>query len=157
MKRALLLLLLLTACGGSDEPSAKEAYLDKAEAVCAKANTELAEAQKARPTALAGITEYVDRIVSIARTNVTDLAAIEPPADDRADLDAKVLTPLREQLTIAEDYQAKVSAAVSAKDTTAILGLVGKPPTETKADLAFMKEYGFDDCAKAADTANATK
>src|SRR5688572_14224381 len=109
MKRALVLLLLVTACGGSDDGgSAKDDYLAKAEAVCAKANAELTEAEKARPTALTGITEYVDRIVGIARTNVTELAAIEAPEDDRADVEAKVLTPLREQLTIAEDYSANV-------------------------------------------------
>lgn len=159
MKRALVLLLLVSACGGSSSPgpSAKAAYLAKAEAVCATANNQLATAKKAQPTGVSAVGPYVHRIVEIARTNVTQLSALSAPAQDAAAVKAKVLDPLRAQLATADAYVAKVDAALTSGNQATLLTLVTNPPTQTRADLAFMKSYGFKACVTAADTKNATR
>ena len=159
MKRVLVAVLLVAACGGGGDgdSSAKKAYVNKAEAICERANEQLEQAKKNQPTSSAAVSAYVKQLVDIAVSNLDGLAELEPPAEDRADIDAKVLEPLRTQLKAAEAYQAEVDAAVVAKDNAALLRLVQNPPTQTKADLAFMKDYGFDACVTAADTANAAK
>lgn len=162
MKRPLLLVLVVTSLaagcggGGDDEPSAKQAYLVKAEAVCAKVNTEIDKAKKQRPTSADAVPPYVKRLIDLARTNVQELSALTAPPDDAADLKAKVLDPLTEQLKIGDAYSAKVDAAAKAKDPI-LLQLITNPPTETKADLTFMKAYGFKACVTAADTGAASK
>ncbi|MCU1673011.1 MAG: hypothetical protein JWN77_1124 [Frankiales bacterium] len=164
MKRALpVLLLLLAACGGGSEEkgadtSAKDAYLAEAEAICAKGNSALAEVRKKQPTAVDLVPAYVHSIVEIARTNLTELSALAPPPDDAADVEAKVLTPLREQLADGDKYDMDVAAAAKKKDTAALFQLVTNPPLKTKADVPWMKSYGFEQCATSADTgANAPK
>lgn len=160
MKRALPLLLLVAACsGGGDkaDASAKDAFVAEAEALCAKVNTQLAEVRKQQPTAVDLVPGYVHRIVEVARTNVTQLTTLTPPAQDKAEFEAKVLAPLRAQLVVADDYDAKVTAAAKKKDNAALFQLVTNPPLETKADVAWMKSYGLEQCATAADTGAATK
>ena len=164
MKRALpVLLLLLAACGGgsdekSSDTSAKDAYLVKAEAICEKGNTALAGIRKQQPASVDLVPGYVHSIVEIARTNLTELTALTPPADDRADIEAKVLTPLREQLADGDKYDKDVATAAKNKDTAALFQLVTNPPLKTKADVPWMKSYGFEQCATSADTgANAPK
>ncbi len=150
-------LLALAGCGGSsggESLSDKDRYLARAEAICAAANTELAKVKKTQPTSTELLPAFVKAIVDVGRTNVTQLEALTPPAADKADLTAKVITPLKEQVVIGDAYTAKVAKAVKDKDP-ALLGLISSPPTQTKADLAFMRSYGFTACVEAADTANA--
>lgn len=161
MKRALLLVLVVTSfvagCGGGDdEPSAKAAYLVKAEAVCAKVNTDIEQARKKQPTSADAVPAYVKGLLDLARTNVQELSALTAPPEDAADLKAKVLDPLTEQLKIGDAYSAKVDAAAKAKDPI-LLQLITNPPTDTKADITFMKAYGFKACVTAADTGAARK
>lgn len=157
MRRILLMALVCLAagCGGSSAPaqvSAKDAYLAKAEAICASANTELARVKKTQPTATEQLPTYVKAIVDVGRKNVEQLSALEPPAADNAEITAKVIEPLQGQVVAGDAYAAKVTDAVLKKDP-GLLGLVTNPPTQTKADLDFMKAYGFSACVKAADTA----
>jgi hypothetical protein len=158
MKRALVLLLLVAACGGSSKgDGGKAAYIAQAEAICAKANADLVTAKKDQPTALAAIPPYVHRIVEIARKNVIALSALTPPASDAADVKAKLLDPLRVQLTEADAYATKVDTAAGAKDQATLFALVTNPPTKTRADLAWMRSYGFKACVTAADTGSTGK
>jgi hypothetical protein len=158
MRRALVLLLLVAACGGSDNGSDPKAdYLTKAEAVCAQANDALAVAKKAQPTAIDAVPPYVHKLVEIARTNVDDLAALTPPSAAAKDVETKVIAPLRAQLADGDAYAAKVDAAAAKKDTVALTQLIFNPPTKTRVDVAWMKSYGFSACVKAADTGAASK
>jgi hypothetical protein len=160
MKRAVVLLLLVAACGGSSGgkgDGGKAAYLASAETICTKANADLVTAKKEQPTALAAIPPYVHRIVEIARKNVVALTALTPPAGDAADVKAKVLDPLRVQLTEADAYATKVDTAAGAKDQVTLFALVTNPPTKTLADLAWMRSYGFEACVTAADTGSTGK
>ena len=153
----LLSVVGLAGCGGSSGEASlsdKERYLARAEAICAAANTDLAKVKKTQPTSTDLLPAFVKAIVDVGRTNVTQLEALTPPAADKAALTAKVITPLKEQVDIGDAYTAKVAKAVKDKDP-ALLGLISNPPTQTKADLAFMRGYGFTACVKAADTANA--
>lgn len=146
----LVLPLLLAGCGGDDGKGAKAAYVKQAESICATANAE----QKAlsTPTAVAQLAPYVAKVVAIADRATTALRALEPPAKDAKDLDAKVINPLKEQVAVGKRYAAQVAAADKAKNQPALLRLLGNPPNETKADLRWMKGYGFSACIDAADT-----
>jgi len=159
MKRALVLVLLVAACGGGADKGAdaKKAYLAKAEALCADVNTKVAKARKEVPTDIPSVPAYVHRIVDLGRVNVDGLSKLTPPPKDAADLQAKVLGPLTEQVTIGDEYAAKVDAAAKAKDNKTLTDLIFHPPTQTRADISWMRTYGFSACATAADTGNSGK
>ncbi|MDT7551059.1 MAG: hypothetical protein QOE84_3453 [Actinomycetota bacterium] len=160
MKRALVLLLLVAACGGGSGgkgDGGKAAHIAKAEALCAKANADLVTVKKDQPTSLAAVPPYVHRIVEIARKDVIALSALTPPASDAGDVKAKLLDPLRVQLTEADAYATKVDTAAGAKNQAALFDLVTHPPTKTRADLAWMRTYGFKACVTAADTGSTGK
>ena len=154
MKRVLVLvsLLSLTACGSGDDNtlSAKDDYLIKAEAVCAKANSD----QKAlkTPTGSGELSAYVDAVVKVAETSTTALSALTPPDKDKAALQEHVLGPLQGQLVKAKAYADAVRKATKDNDNIALIKLFGDPPTKTVADLAWMRSYGFRECVDAADT-----
>ncbi len=160
MRRALLVvpvvLGLAAGCGGSSAGVAaatdKDRYLAKAEAICTSANTELAAVKKTQPSSTDLLPAFVTSIVDVGRTTVDQLAALTPPAADAAQIEAKVIAPLKAQVVLGDAYAAKVAKAVKDKDP-ALLGLLTAPPKETKADLAFMRTYGFTACVTAADTA----
>lgn len=154
MKRLALVLplvLAVTACGGSGSSVLSKAdYLSKAEALCKKANADI-EALPF-PTGVAGFSDFAAKIVTIAEDTTTALKALDAPKDDKADLQAKVLTPLDAQVQAGRDYAAKIKKAVDANDQKALGELVADPPTEGKADLAWMRSYGFKECVDTAET-----
>ena len=148
---AVLSLLLVTACGG-DDGAARAAYVTKAEAICTKADTE--QKKLARPLGVKTFAPYVTKVVAIAEQVLQELTGLEAPQDDSKELEAKVFKPLRDQLAVAKAYSAEVATATRKNDQAALLRLAGNPPTETKADLRWMKSYGFNSCVKAADTSD---
>lgn len=155
MKRLCLLVLLalLTGCGGGeDNAKAKADFLKQAEAICAKAVAD----QKAltTPTAVPQLPPYVTSVVAIADEATKKLRALSLPDKDKKDLEAKVLNPLQEQLVAGHAYATKVSAAARANNQRELITLLGNPPTQTKADLRWMKSYGFSACVEAADTSD---
>jgi len=156
MKRALVLLLLVAACGGgssgSKTGSDKADYLAKAEAVCMTSNADLETAKKTLPPDSAAIPAYVHKLVDIARKDVTDLSALTPPQADAADIEAKVIAPLKAQLADGDAFATSVDAAAAAKNNAKLTDLILHPPTKTRVDVAFMKSYGYKQCVKAADT-----
>ncbi|HWG93247.1 MAG TPA: hypothetical protein VNU66_03340 [Mycobacteriales bacterium] len=157
MRRSLLLvpvLVLTAACsGGGDggEPSLeerREAYLTAAEDVCTETN--IAVRELGTPAGVAEVPAFADRAVEVVRSSVEELTAVEPPAEDAAEVTEKVYDPLRADVTAAEAYAEQLKAAAAANDTATLLRLVGERP-QTTADLAFMRDYGFDQCVRAAD------
>ena len=148
-----LLLLPLTACGGGDDgPSLEDrraAYLEETEAICKEVNEELDA--KPVPTAIPAVPAYADEVVGLLKRTVDDVAAVEPPEEDRARLEDNVLEPLREDVPRAEAYAQQLKDAAAANDGAALLKLVQERP-QTSADLAFMRDYGFKQCVAAADT-----
>lgn len=160
MRRVVIAVLLLaTGCGagGGGSLSAKAVYLRKAEAVCAAANGQEAQAKKDTPTSVAAVPAYVHRFVDIARQDVSALSALVPPKPDAADITSRLLTPLAQQLADGEAYAKQVDAAAAAHDTGALTSLVLNPPTKTRVDVGWMRRYGFRECVTAADTGAATK
>ena len=143
MRRALLLTsaLLLTACGGGDD--AKAAFVKDASAICDKAATE-SEALKTPATA-AEFAPYADGIVRIAEQAEQDLSALEPPEDDKADLEAKVLNPFADVVEEGRQFAAKVKAAGT--DQAKLLPLLSQVPDAGEVDLEYLRDYGLDSCA----------
>ena len=153
MRRALVLplVVVMAGCGGSTGSGSKQAYLAKAEAICAKAIAER-DAVPA-PAKAADFQPYVHSLVDLASRTAPMVGALTPPKADAAALQAKVLGPLQEQLRDGQAYAAKVDAATASHNALALLSLAGNPPKTTRADLSYMRGYGFKACAKAADTA----
>lgn len=141
----------LTACSsggsGGSLPDRRAAYLKQAEAVCQQANDKAAALQT--PTSLTAIPAFADQGLALVRSTVSSLKAVPPPAEDRAQIEAKVLTPLTSDEATAAAYVDKVKAAAAANDNATLLRLVQERP-RTTADVAFMRSYGFDQCIKAA-------
>jgi ribosomal protein S18 acetylase RimI-like enzyme len=146
-----VLLLPLAGCSGDDGESLEErrsAYLQSAEAVCADSNEQV-EAL-GQPTSVAEVPTAADRAVEIVRGTVASVEALEPPEEDRAEIEEKVVDPLRADVGVAEQYAEEVKAAAAANDSLALLRLLGERP-QTTADLEFMRGYGFVECVRAAD------
>ncbi len=145
---------LAVGCGGGTPAApvgvSKATYLTRAEAICAKANAD----QKAlkTPSAIGELAPYVAKVVALADTATQAVGALEPPRADRADVQAKVLEPLKAQLVEGHAYATKVAAASRTGDQKALVSLLSNPPTGSKADLRWMRSYGFVECVKAADT-----
>ena len=148
MRRALLLsaALLLTACGGGDDEG-KAAFVEQASAVCSKAAADK-DALKA-PKAAADFAPYADELVKIAEQAQRDLAALEPPADDRAELEERVLQPFGDVVEEGRQFAAKVRAA--GDDQAKLLPLLGEVPDSGEVDLEYLRSYGLDTCADVID------
>ncbi len=144
----LAVLLLLPACSGSDEE--RERYVGQAEAVCARA-VQVRQAVP-QPTSTAELPATVDRLVAIAEEAVRGLEALEPPSEDADELRERFLLPLSQQVRDGQSYARQVRETAGRGDTTALLRLLAAAPTETRADLEFLREYGFTACVEAADT-----
>lgn len=152
-----LTLLPLLGCssdegGGDSGPSLeerREAYVGSAEQVCTDANAEVAAIPT--PTSIDTVAPYADAVVAVLKETVEQVAALEVPEEDRADLEEKVLEPLESDVAVAQQYAADVKTAADAGDQAALLKLVQELP-QTTADLEFMRKYGLFECAKAADT-----
>ena len=143
MRRALLLsgLLLVAACGGGDDE--KAAYVEKANAVCERA----AEEGKAleAPSAPADFAPYTDGLVAIAEKAQADLQELEPPADDRAELEDRVLEPFADVVDEGREFAKKVRAA--GDDQAKLLPLLSQAPDAGEVDLQYLRDYGLGTCA----------
>src|SRR5690349_9018153 len=110
MKRVALVvpvLLLAAACGGSDDDKkasgdSKAAYLTKAEAICTKVNADYAGLEFPKTTQ--AFPTYVQGLIDLAQKAQQDLEALDPPAADKADIESKVMTPLKGQIELAKAY-----------------------------------------------------
>src|SRR5436305_1409339 len=139
MKRALVLLLLVAACGGGSgghKADPKAAYLSKAEAICAKANTEIAAAKKNTPAGIAEVPPYVHKLLDLAKQTLDDLTVLSPPSADATEVKAKLLDPLGQQYADGQTFAAKVDAAAAKNDSATLTQLVFNPPTKTRVDIA---------------------
>ncbi|HUR51832.1 MAG TPA: hypothetical protein VMZ11_06900 [Mycobacteriales bacterium] len=142
--------LLLAACGGGGSGLAKSDYVAKAEAVCKDANTQANALSP--PSTPAGFQDLVEKTVRIFETATDKLEALDPPKDDKAELQKKVIEPLDKQVVEAKKFLADVKAAVKKNDQKELGRLLQNPPTQAKADLDWMRSYGFKECVEAAKT-----
>ena len=149
---ALLLTLALTACsGGGGEPSAapevdpKRAYVEAASTICGDAQEQFAALPA--PSAPADFGPYVAQTVRLVEQVQTDLTALTPPEQDRAELQSKVITPLAALVEQGRVFSARVTAAGA--DEAQLLPLLGQRPTSAAVDKQFLRSYGLDSCAQA--------
>ena len=153
--------LALSACGGGGDDAAsatsaapaatgglaKADYVTQAEAVCTRANTELA-AQKT-PTDLSQVDAYIDNGLTLAQKVSDDLAALPAPAADAADLKAKLTDPLAAKVTALRTFASQYREAAASSDPATAVGKIAAP-TLPKPDSAYLTGYGFSACAQLA-------
>ena len=149
MRRVLLLstALLLAACGGGGDE--KAAYVEQANAVCEDARAEF-EALTV-PTTPDGFAPYAEQLVGVVEKAQTELEALTPPADDRQELEERVLTPLEDLVDEGKQYVEQVREAGG--DQSKLLALLSKRPTPEDIDTDYLREYGADACADALEAA----
>jgi len=133
--------LLLPACG--DDGDAKAEYVKAATAVCDKAAQE-SEALKP-PAAAADFAPYADGIVRIAEQAQRELSELEPPSEDREELERRVLEPFADVVEEGKAFAAKVRAA--GEDQAKLLPLLGEVPDAGDVDLDYLRSYGLGSCA----------
>ncbi|MDP9182717.1 MAG: hypothetical protein M3P04_08090 [Actinomycetota bacterium] len=158
MKRLLVILplvLLAPACSGSDKDRvssglSKADYLTKAEAICTRINTDLHALTF--PSTPEAVKAFALDTLHIAEVGTKDIKQLEPPAADQAEIKVKLLDPLDGKIAEGKVYVDKIKAAVDSNDQQTLGALIANPPTGSKADLAWMRSYGFKACVKAADT-----
>ena len=157
MKRVALavpVLLLAAACGGGSDKdqtasgSSKAEFITKAEAICKQVLVD--KAKLTFPTTAAAFPTYVQDVLDLAQRTADQVAALTPPDADKAEIESKVITPIRAQIELGKAYLVKVKAAAAANDQKKLGELVTSPPTGQKADLDWMRSYGFHDCVTAA-------
>jgi hypothetical protein len=149
MRRVALLVpvLLVASCGGGSSLS-KSDYVSKAETICKDANDKFKAL--ARPSDPKGFETFVQDTLKIADAATKDLKDLDPPAADKEELQTKVLEPLESQVTEGRKFLDQVKKAVSTNDQAALGRLLSNPPEGKKADLQWMKSYGFKACVDAA-------
>src|SRR3954466_2524339 len=79
---AIVLVLILAACGGSsggDDGLSHEQLVEKADAACTRAHA--AEENVAPP---AQVVRHLDELIAIAHDEYAELAALKPPQEDAA-------------------------------------------------------------------------
>jgi len=165
-----LLGLALTACGGggggaaggragaSPSPAvassaaaspagalAKPDYVTRAEAICGKAQADVASIPAPKDAAAFG--SYLDSTIQVAGRSVTDLQALQPPAADAAELKSKFTEPLAAQVTAIREVLPKVKAAAASSDPSAAVKAL-EQPNAPRADSTFLSGYGLPTCAK---------
>lgn len=147
----LVALALAASCSnGGQDAQAKADFLKKAEKICDQAVADRAKLQT--PFALPQLVAYSERLVAIADKTTTGLLAVPLPGHDKKELTAKILDPLKGQLSVGHRFVAQAKAALRAHDDAELRRLFSNPPTDTKVDLRWMKRYGFNSCVKATDT-----
>jgi hypothetical protein len=150
---ALATALALSACSGAgsaedDAAAAKASYVEQASAACDRAAQE--RDALTPPSDAARFAPYVRSLVEIAARAERDLAALEPPAADRAALQSKLLDPLATSVEQGEQFATKVEAAGT--DQQKLAALVGQAPTAAGIDLDFLRSYGLNSCVTAIST-----
>lgn len=150
--RRLLLLpvlaLALTACGGESEDP-KAAFVGKANEICSEADDDFAEVKQ--PTSVTGVATFAEEILDIAEKAQRELAALTPPEPDRAELEAKALTPFAALVEEGKGFVQKLKDANG--DQAKLLPLLSQRPDPSAIDLEFLRAYGLGTCADAIDLA----
>lgn len=167
----LLSLALLSACGGEDgtatattpSPTAsatpagltKAEFVAKAEAVCSDAVAEIESVPE--PTGPDDAQASFTATLAVASTSTTELERLAAAQPDAAELEEIFTGPLRENLTVAQEYFPKLIEAFAALAESAQSGQAPEFPElpempELKdPDVEAMKAYGFDRCIKLAE------
>src|ERR1700756_1599636 len=115
-RAAMFVPVLLVAACGSSGGGGKAQYVSKAEAICMDANKKIAALTL--PPSPDELPAYISSVITVAGDATTKLGALSPPSKDKADIDAKVLGPLRAQIAAAAAYLAEFKAAVAAHAST---------------------------------------
>jgi hypothetical protein len=150
MRRVALLVpvLLLASCGGGGSSLSKSDYVSQAETICKDANDKFKALP--RPNDPAGFRTFVEQTVQIADDATKKLEDLDPPKGDKEELDKKVFVPLEDQITQGKAFAEKVKKAVADNDQAELGKLLTNPPEGKKADLTWMRKYGFKSCVDAA-------
>jgi hypothetical protein len=142
---------LLTACSnGGDGDAAQEevdpkaAYVTAADEICTSADEDFAALTP--PTTPEQFSPFVQETVGIADRAQSQLAALTPPEQDRAELESKVLTPFATLVEQGRAWSAQITAAGA--DSAALLPLLAARPT-SGVDEEYLRAYGLDSCADA--------
>ena len=134
---------LLVGCGGSSGPT-KAAYIQKADAICARGDTQIQSVPKPQLTGgsaqiIKSLGDYVDKVLPYAQNVVTQLQALQRPAADQA--------VLKRYFTSLQDAVGKLRtlAAAARSGNAAAVQAGAKALSSTQPDT-LARQYGFKRC-----------
>jgi hypothetical protein len=131
--------LLLAGCGGLS----KEELVAKANAICQKAESDFDKVKQ--PSSLSdpdAASKYFDQLVPIAEKQLTDLRALEPPDEIKADYDAFVAANDKFVKQLKE-----LVAAAKAKDAQKGVQLASDLQTTAREATEKARAAGLTKCA----------
>lgn len=139
----LLAALALGACGGSSGTS-KSSYINRADAICAKADTQINGVPKPQLTGtqahiLKGLGVYVDRVLPVVHGVVGQLKGLSQPSADQAIL-RRYFAALDDAVTRLQN----LSAAIRRGDVKAVQAEATALNNAQPDALA--RQYGFKRC-----------
>ena len=142
-----LLVLVLPACsgGGGDEVDPREAFVERASAICSEADEQFHALPQ--PTTPEQFGPFVEQTVTIAEQAQADLDELTLPEEDRAELESKVFTPFAALVDDGRQFAEQVAAAGT--DQSKLLPLLSQRPTSADIDLEYLASYGLPTCADA--------
>jgi hypothetical protein len=142
-----LLALLAVGCGGGNEEH--EAFIDEVSAVCARHFSEV-EALPA-PQSSQQLLTYAKELTRLYRAQLTDLRAVEPPADDATEY-RRLLDQMQTTLRLYPDLE----AAVVTGDPAAIESVLQRANSSNQKAGEAAIELGAEECAPGYDEETAT-
>jgi hypothetical protein len=145
--------LAAAGCGGGDgERDARDAYLERADAICRRGNERLApyaariaklNAKRDPRQLVAEAPGILRRAVRESRRSVAALERIEPPRDDAGRI-ARWLKGLRRQ----NDLAAQTADAIEKRDARRLDRLATQTRRANITNNTFARRYGLKDCSR---------
>ena len=138
------LLLALAACGGGDgggDRLSKEAWVTRADAICARVNDRLEQTEQ--PETMTELVKVLDQGLEDVNTAVADLRALEPPEDDEAKVDAWLANVERASVELK-----KARDAAQDEDQAALAAALESGTKVNDEGNAQARELGLTECAE---------
>jgi hypothetical protein len=139
---ALLMVLLITACGGGDDDRlSPQEFREQADALCVTYYDEAAEIDP--PSTLEEVPGWAEELGALQDRSVDDLRALRPPEEfaDRWEKILDLIDENRARLT-------EIREAAERGDEETVLSLIERGEATSDAILRLDRELGLDECAE---------
>jgi hypothetical protein len=132
--------LALSACGG-DGALSKDEFIEQADEICEDIDQQIAELGE--PENREAFEELVDEGTEITNDGLERLRALEPPAEDRDQIN-RMLDKIEEAVELLPEIQ----VALEDRDVEALQTLQSEVQAAASEAQTIAEDYGFEQCAR---------
>lgn len=132
--------LALSACGG-DGALSKDEFIEQADEICEDIDQQIAELGE--PENREAFEELVDEGTEITADGLERLRALEPPAEDRDQIN-RMLDKIEEAVELLPEIQ----VALEDRDVEALQTLQSEVQAAASEAQTIAEDYGFEQCAR---------